>query len=214
MHYSNFGFINLVWTNRKQKFLLIFQFFFISRKKLFRLSTLLNDEAKINFSFFDHIEFFVIDDKHIVINNESPFTLSNVSSALFFVAPLLPWCFTLQELYQIKEKINLLRIKNIDWFILLNVNIFYSVQSLMNHYCRPRLFLFTDMQLCFMLVCQSLFTSHQFNNDGCQNLLCPLKQVLNLLLKFCQLNFCRISNWTNLSYFGLSSSNYLIRFLS
>lgn len=97
---------------------------------------------KNQFLIFDHSKFLVIDDKHIVINNESPFGLLYQTSPLRLFSPLSPWCFTPQELYQIKVKINLLRIRNVDWFILLNVNIFCSVQSsLMNHYCRSRLFL-------------------------------------------------------------------------
>lgn len=86
---------------------------------------------KNQFLIFDHSYvkwFYSIDDKHIVINNESPFRLLSIHRATFqsifrnlppssIRFSLLPGCFSIQELNQIKVKINLLRIRKIYGFI-------------------------------------------------------------------------------------------------
>jgi hypothetical protein len=60
--------------------------------------------------------FCVIDDKHIAIYKRTALPLWGdfVAAKSFPNSVLSPWRFTLQELYQIKVKINLLRIRNID----------------------------------------------------------------------------------------------------
>lgn len=155
--------------------------------------------------------FCVIDDKHIVINNETPFT-ATVDDEIFVPHILCPsnrhGAATLQGLYQIKVKINLLRIRNIYEIIptkrqySLRCSIITNEPSLLP--CRFVLFFPSpDSQLCFALYYVTVsIVVHcpSFGNDGCQSLFTEafrfvVADVSNRILpplfgcKFMQLNF-------------------------
>lgn len=136
---------------------LFFQLDFYFVKKVF--SNRASRTEKNQFLIFDHSKFLVIDDKHIVINNESPFRLLYQTSPSNFSFPPLSGygASRLKNFIKLKWKSICSASEMSTDLFLLNVNIFCSAQSsLMNHYCRSRLFLPTDMQLCKCVTRHSL----------------------------------------------------------
>lgn len=134
-----------------------FSWIFILWKKFF--SNRASRTEKNQFLIFDHSKFLVIDDKHIVINNESPFRLLYQTSPFDFSFPPLSGygASRLKNFIKLKWKSICSASEMSTDLFLLNVNIFCSAQSsLMNHYCRSRLFLPTDMQLCKCVTRHSL----------------------------------------------------------